>query len=225
MTEPDPDEYARRLAAEALAAEDQTGWFERLYDAAERGEAVVPWSRGAPHPLLVEWAQASGLDGHGRRAMVVGSGRGDDAEYVAGFGYDTAAFDVSGTAVRAARQRFPESKVDYRVADLLDPPAEWREAFDLVVEVFTVQSLPVPAHPAAVASVRGMVAPGGTLVVVAAGREPDQPTDGPPWPLTRAELEEFSAAGLRPVLVEDIRDPARPLARRWRAEFHRPTPS
>lgn len=222
--EPDPDVYARRLAAESLAVADQTGWFERLYDAAERGEAVVPWSRGAPHPLLVEWAQARGLDGHGRRAMVVGFGRGDDAEYAAGFGYDTVAFDVSETAARAARRRFPGSKVDYRVADLLDPRAEWRDGFDLVVEVFTVQSLPAPAHMAAIASVRGMVAPGGTLIVVAAGREPDDPVDGPPWPLTRSEVDEFSAAGLQPVLIEDIRDPARSFVRQWRAEFHRPVP-
>jgi SAM-dependent methyltransferase len=200
---------------------DPTGWFERLYEAAERGEAVVPWSRGAPHPLLVEWAQARGLDGHGRRAMAVGFGLGDDAEYVAGFGYDVVAFDVSETAVRAARRRFPESKVDYRVADLLDPPAEWRDGFDLVVEVFTVQSLPVPAHRTAIASVRGMVAPGGTLIVVAFGGEVVEPADGPPWPLTRPEIEEFSATGLLSVLIEDIRDPARPDARRWRAEFAR----
>jgi ubiquinone/menaquinone biosynthesis C-methylase UbiE len=222
MTEPDPDEYARRLVAENPT--DPTGWFERLYEAAERGEAVVPWSRGAPHPLLVEWAQARGLDGQGRRAMVVGFGRGDDAELVAGLGYDTVAFDVSGTAVRAARRRFPESKVDYRVADLLNLPSEWHHGFGLVVEVFTVQSLPIPAHRKAISSVVRMVAPGGTLIVVGFGREPDEPADGPPWPLTSSELEAFSAAGLLPVLIEDIRDPARPIARRWRAEFHRPMP-
>ena len=60
MTETDPDADARRLAAEALAEDKPTGWFERLYAAAEEGEAVVPWDRGAPHPLLAEWTDARG---------------------------------------------------------------------------------------------------------------------------------------------------------------------
>lgn len=52
----DADHQADRLAAESLAVQDPTGWFECLYAEAEDGAAVVPWDRGAPHPLLVEWA-------------------------------------------------------------------------------------------------------------------------------------------------------------------------
>src|SRR5262245_58674519 len=91
-TAADPDAQARRLAGESLAANDPTGWFERLYAAAEDGGAAVPWDRGHAHPLLIEWAEATRPDGHGNRALVVGSGLGDDAELVAGFGYDTVAF-------------------------------------------------------------------------------------------------------------------------------------
>ncbi len=36
--------------------DDPTGWFEPLYAAAERGEREVPWDRGEPRDLLVEWA-------------------------------------------------------------------------------------------------------------------------------------------------------------------------
>ncbi|MFE2429459.1 class I SAM-dependent methyltransferase [Streptomyces sp. NPDC059373] len=220
MSARDPDEEARRLAAESLDADDPTGWFERLYTAAAHGEADVPWDRGAPHRLLVEWARARGLDGSGRRALVVGCGLGEDAEYVAGLGFDTLAFDIAPTAVRAARDRFPGSPVRYLTADLLDPPAEWRQAFDLVVESLTVQALPRTLRPAATARVAGMVAPGGTLLVIAAAREEqDGRADGPPWPLTRAEVEAFAASGLRTVRIEDIRDAAAPGVRRWRAEF------
>ena len=173
MTGPDPRE-ASRLAAESLAARDPTGWFERLYAAAEQGEADVPWDRGAPHPVLVQWAAERGLDGAGQRALVVGSGLGEDAEHVAGLGFDTVAFDVSATAVRSARRRFPGSRVRYRVADLLDPPAEWRGAFDLVVESITVQSLPDPPRADAIAAVGRMVGPGGTLLVIASARDPDE---------------------------------------------------
>jgi hypothetical protein len=81
MTQADADEHARRLAAHSLAANNPTGWFERLYTEAENGAAVVPWDRAAPQQLLVEWAQ--GRDGTGRRALVVGCGLGMDAEFVA----------------------------------------------------------------------------------------------------------------------------------------------
>ncbi len=59
----------------------------------------------------------------------------------------------------------------------------------LVVESLTVQSLPRQLRAAAIARVRGFVAPGGTLLVIAAvqDNQPDRP-DGP-WPLTRAETE------------------------------------
>ena len=41
--------------------DDPTGWFEPLYAAAERGEREVPWDRGEPRDLLVEWAADRGL--------------------------------------------------------------------------------------------------------------------------------------------------------------------
>jgi SAM-dependent methyltransferase len=222
MTGSDPDEQVRRLAAESLAVDDPTGWFERLYRAAEEGEAVVPWDRGAPNRLLVDWAGAGGLDGRGRRALVVGCGPGDDAEYVSGLGFDTVAFDVAAGAVRAARRRFPDSRVRYLTADLLDPPDGWRAAFDLVVEIQTVQALPDSLRREATARVGQLVAPRGSLIVIAAVRDDDGPVQGPPWPLTRAEIDAFATGDLRPVRIEDVRDAARSTARRWRAEFRRP---
>jgi SAM-dependent methyltransferase len=199
---------------------DPTAWFERLYVAADAGEAVVPWARGAPNPFLVAWADARGLAADGRRALVVGSGLGDDAEYVASLGFDTVAFDIAPTAIGASRRRFPGSRVEYVVADLLELPPAWRGAFDFVLESITVQALPPSLHARATAAVASAVAPGGTLLVLSAGREPDERADGPPWPLTRAEIDAFAGAGLAAVRVEDLRgDDA---VRRWRAEFERP---
>lgn len=73
------------------------------------------------------------------RAVVVGCGLGADAEYLAVLDSETVAFDVSATAVDPSRQGWPASTVRYLAADLIAPPLEWREAFDLVVEVITVQ--------------------------------------------------------------------------------------
>ncbi|WP_163506148.1 class I SAM-dependent methyltransferase [Fodinicola acaciae] len=216
MTEPDPDSYAREIAAESLAADDPTGWFERLYADAAGGTAVVPWDRGQPNRFLVPWTEKRWLRGDGRTAVVVGCGFGADAEHLASLGFETTAFDIAPTAVRDAAARHPRSSVRYQTADLLDLPPGWR--FDLVLESMTVQSMPLSLRDKAIAGVRSLVAPGGTLLVIAAGREDGEPLDGPPWPLTRAELDAF-AVGLSPVRIEEIREPD---VLRWRAEFIRP---
>lgn len=218
----DPEEYAGRLAADAIATGQPTAWFERLYAEAVEGTAVVPWDSAEPHFVLAGWAQEHRPDGRGRRALVVGAGLGRDAEFIAGFGFDTTAFDISQSAVDAARERHPGSAVHYRHADLLDPPVEWHHAFDLVIESLTVQSLPDPVRRAAIVQVPRLVGPGGTLLVVAAGRADDAPAEpGPPWPLVRAEVEAFASDGLMPVRIDALHDAGPPPRLRWRAEFRR----
>ena len=129
-----------------------------------------------------------------------------------------AAFDVSPSAIKAVLNRFPDTRVAYRTADLLDPPAEWRHAFDLVVEILTVQSLPKDVRGTAIRSVSGFVAPGGLALVSAVAEESiDLITwAGPPWPLTRAEVESFAGDGVSLRSLGRIRD-----GRRWWAEFTR----
>jgi SAM-dependent methyltransferase len=209
------DRQADRLAARALAAGDPTGWFEPLYAAGVAGEVGLPWDTEGPRPALVDWAD--GRAGHGRRALVVGCGLGQNSEYIAGLGYATDAFDISATAIEVVRRRFPDSPVGYRTADLFDPPPEWGHVFDLVVEVFTVQALPTDLRARAIAAVAGFTAPGGTLIVIARARaEDDPPRLDPPWPLTQAEIDSFTAHGLSAVRVEEL------PGGWWRAEFHRP---
>lgn len=221
MSDADPDVDAHRFAGEALADGDPTGWFDRLYAAAADGQAIVPWDRGAAHPMLLQWAR-SGLSGAGRRATVVGCGTGENAEYLAGQGFDTVAFDISPAAVRTARDRFPHSPVDYVVADLLILPATWQHAFDLVVEVFTVQSLPPQLHPPAITNTARLVAPGGRLLVLAAAADaPPDPGTGPPWPLVRDEIEAFTRDGLDLVELEVLPGLDDPRDVRWRAEYTR----
>jgi SAM-dependent methyltransferase len=213
-----PADRARGRGPGSRSSDADRAWFERLYAAADSGEADVPWDKGAPHHLLERWVRERAVSGDGRRALVVGCGMGRDSEYLAGLGFATVAFDFSATAIAAVRRRFPTSPVDYRVADLLDPPAEWAGAFDLVVESLTVQSLPRQLRAAAIARVRELVAPGGTLLVIAAVKgTAGDPPDGP-WPLTRAEVESFAAGDLELVRLEDFRDPD---AHRWRAELQR----
>ena len=200
-----------------MSEHEDTAWFERLYAAAEAGDAEVPWDRGGPNPFLEQWVRERGLDGAGRRALVIGTALGDDAELLAGRGYAVTAFDVSPTAIEGARRRFPGSSVDYHVADLLDLPSGWAGAFDLVAECITVQALPVTLRSQAIGAIASTVAPGGILVVVSGIWDGDGPRDGPPWPLTRSELDRFEET-LRPVSVGVARigDQAR-----WRGVYAR----
>ena len=197
---------------------EDTAWFEELYADAEAGRREVPWDRGGPNPFLEQWARERDARGDGRRALVIGTALGDDAEMLAARGFAVTAFDVAPTAIERARRRFPDSGVDYRVADLLDLPGGWLGAFDLVAEAITVQALPLSLRDRAIDAIASTVAPGGTLVVVSGIHEGSGPRDGPPWPLTRAELDRFELS-LRPVSVGVARIGD---AVRWRGEYIRP---
>jgi SAM-dependent methyltransferase len=213
-----PQSDTARLSAASLAAGDPTGWFEQLYAEAGAGTAEVPWDVPRPSKLLAEWAAESAVTGDARRALVIGCGLGRDAEFLAGLGFAVTAFDISATAIRTARERHPDSAVEYGVADLLDPPPRWRGRFDLVLESNNVQALPKPERDLAIANVGPLVAPGGTLLVLAAAaRSADTP--GPPWPLSRAEIDAFAAPGLTAVRVDELTDVDDRLIRRWRAEW------
>lgn len=216
------EEEEDRISSAALAAGDPVGWFETLYSTAAEGGVEMPWSRRDAHPLLVRWVEDRQLSGAGLRAVVVGCGLGADAEYIAELGYATTAFDVSPTAVRVAGRRFPGTTVKYTAADLLDLPSSWSQAFDLVVEIITVQALPSSLRGPAIAAISDLVAPGGTLFVVSAIHDEADTAGTPPWPLTRAEVESFAAGGLTVVRLEAVAVPGKPGDVRWRAEFRRP---
>lgn len=203
------------LAHEAIAANDPTGWFERLYAAGEAGEVSMPWDRDGPRQPLADWIGDRGIRGNGRRALVIACGLGADSEYLAELGFHTDAFDISETAIRTVHERYPDSAVRYRVADMFDPPAEWTHAFELVVEIFTVQALPRRMRQESIQAVRNFVAPGGTLLVIAAKQADGADLDeGPPWPLTRSDMESFAGNGLSMVSLEELPDGIE-----WQAEL------
>ena len=195
---------------------EPSGMFEAIYAGAEAGGAKPPWDYGAPRPQLVEWAVARNLAGGGLEALVVGCGYGADAGFLAVLGFRTTGFDFAPTAIAAARQKYRATEVDYFVADVLDLPREWQGRFDLVVESLTVQSMPPEQHAVAAQNISALVAPEGTLLVLASARDEGAEPSGPPWPLTRAEVEEFADGDLVLRHVERIESGAW-----WRAELTR----
>ena len=89
------------------------------------------------------WAENDNLQGDGRKALVVGCGLGDDAKFLDDLGFDVTAFDISPTAIEWAKKLHADTNIKFYVADLFDTPQEWRKAFEFVLEVYTIQPLPL----------------------------------------------------------------------------------
>ena len=212
---------ARGLARRYVAEGDPLGWFEALYATAGGDPSTIPWADLSPNPSLVSWLDEQGVTGPGRKALKIGCGLGDDAEELSRRGFDTTAFDISPTAVSWCRRRFPESTVHYVEADLLRPPAEWAGGFDFVLESYTLQVLPSELRGEAMRRAMDFVAPGGTLLAITRGQEPDEAEGAMPWPLTRREMAVFEEAGLAELSFEDYLDDESPPVRRFRAAYRR----
>jgi SAM-dependent methyltransferase len=213
----------KRLALEAVQRGDAVGWFERLYAAAGYRDDRIPWSDRMPNPNLVAFRDRHGLPAEGT-AVVVGCGLGDDAVYLADLGFAVTAFDVSPTAVEWCRRRFPDAAVEWVTADLFALPASLVGRFEVVLEAYTVQALPLSRREAALRAVATLVAPGGSLLLFAMGRADGVAlalADGPPWPLSVAELGVLEQAGLQVAVFEDRSDAVEPDIRRFSAEYRR----
>src|SRR5262245_47701632 len=213
---------AGELAKTFLERGDAKGWFDSLYAEADGVAERIPWADLVPNPHLVSWLDENDARGEGRRALVVGCGLGDDSEMLAARALHVTAFDISARAIDWSRRRYPDSKVDYVIADLFELPAEWREAFHLVVEVNTLQVLPSELRPAAISAMVNCVTRGGALLVIARGREPNDDPGSMPWPLTVGDLEPFAQSGLKLTSFEDFFDQEDPLVRRLRVQYRKP---
>ncbi|SET69137.1 class I SAM-dependent methyltransferase [Thalassotalea agarivorans] len=172
-------------------------WFEPLYANADLNGEGVPWANMDTHPLFQRWLDMNPLSGNGKTALVVGCGMGDDAIALEALGFDVTAFDVSTTAINYCKQRFPDSKVSFLQADLLKPQPKWRQAFDFVLEIYTVQALPPQYESQLIGAIANFVAPQGTLLVVAEVSDEERRFEnGPPWLLTPQHIDAFQAHAL-----------------------------
>jgi len=212
---------AREIANQYLSKGDALGWFEELYAKANGDASVIPWADLIPNPNLVTWLDNHGIKGAGKKALKVGCGLGDDAEELTHRGFDTTAFDISPTAIDWCQRRFPGTPVHYMIADLFKTPQNWRGAFDFVLESYTLQVLPMPLRRKAAAEIASSIRPGGTLLVIARGREHTDAEGKMPWPLTSEDLNEFKSYDLTETAFEDYMDNEEPPVRRFRVVYTR----
>ena len=168
--------------------------WDELY---RKGE--VPWDKGAASPPLTEYLTRAGMRG---RALVPGCGRGHEVALAAVFGLDVTGLDIAPTAVAEAQALYPELAKRFVVGNLFDPPAELRDAFDVVLEHTCMSALPPYLCGEYRRGIDTTLRRGGLLIGVwFINPDLDPGEEGPPYPLSVEDLTALFADGYK--IVED----------------------
>ena len=175
-----------------------SAWFDDLYKKNENSHENIPWARKDVNPLLQTYLDAK-QECKGK-ALVIGCGLGDDAYALANAGFETLAIDISQTALDIAQKRFPDASITFEKQDIFDMPSKYFEHFDFVFEAQTIQSLPREFRSKMIQAVAQSIVQKGELLVVAHKKQSE--TEGPPWPLTQEEIDQFKEHNLQELSSE-----------------------
>jgi SAM-dependent methyltransferase len=148
------------------------------------------WEIGEAAPPLARWFAAH--PPAGKRALVVGCGRGHEARLLAAGGAEVVAIDFTDEALLEARALAAQAglRIDFRRRDLFrigeDP-----ERYDLIVEHCCFCAIDPARRGEYVEAVAGALVDGGELVGLFRTRA--KPDGGPPFATLPEELERLFA--------------------------------
>ena len=179
-----------------------SAWFDEHYKKNEDSHENIPWARKDVNPLLQTYLDEK--QEHKGKALVIGCGLGDDAYALDKVGYEVVAIDVAQSALDIAQKRFKDSNVIFEKQDIFEMPSKYYEHFDFVFEALTIQSLPIKLREKMINAVVDTVAKNGKLLVVAHLRVAER--EGPPWPLTKEEIDMFQVNGMKELSHELLDD-------------------
>ena len=212
----------QRLVKTYVDQGDPNGWFEEFYARAEGDIQKIYWADLEPNPLLVTWMEDHQVAAE-MNAIVIGCGLGDDAEALSLNGYRVTAFDISPSAIEMCRRRYPNTIVEYRVADLFALPAEWIHGFDLVYECNTIQILKGQRRTEAITAISDLVAPKGVVLVSCRSRNNGEGLNEFPVALDKDEIDGFRRTGLLETHFFAYNDNQEPPVPHFFATYKRPT--
>jgi hypothetical protein len=201
--------------------DNPTGWFDSIYTDAEGDYRAVFWADLEPNPYLLEWLNNSIVNHTPRKAIVIGCGVGDDAEALSEAGYVVTAFDISTEAIQLCKNRYPDTKVNYLIADLFDYPLHWAENFDLVYECNTIQVLPGKYRIQARDAMVTLLAQGGRIIVSCRSRLKGEQESDIPLPLDKEEIDGFIRCGLSEKSFETYNDSQEPPVPHFFASYNK----
>ena len=186
----DPIEY-KKMVKEHQDNNKPLDWFDTIYKIANGDYKKVFWADLEPNPYLIDWIENNPIKKQTPKAIVVGCGVGDDAEALSKFGFEVTAFDIAPTAIELCKKRYPNSKVNYLVANLFEYDNSWFQNFDLVYECNTIQVLPGVYRTKARSSISNLVKIDGYVLVSCRSREKNKQKDDIPLPLDKEEIDQF----------------------------------
>lgn len=217
----DARERTKEIQAEYAEKGDALGWFDALYKEAAGDNEKIPWADLEPNKFLRRYVKETNLQGNGRNALVIGCGLGDDAMFLHDLGFKVTAFDISQTAIDWARKLHSDTDIKFFAADLFDPPKEWYQAFEYVLEVYTIQPLPLEIRPQAIDAIANFVEMRGKMLIVTRGRENDEVPPELPWALSKEDLSRFEENHLTQTDFREMIGDEEPPIRRFVVEYVR----
>ena len=186
-------EDIQSIAKKHIQNNDYLGWFEEVYQKGKNEDLTIPWVSLDPNPFVKDGCEKIGLKGEGKRALVIGCGLGEDAEYLSQLGFTVDAFDFSPTAIEWCKEIHKESKANYFLSDLLALPESVKN-YDFIVEIYTLQTMPEELRAKAIKILPTLLAQNGLMLLICRGREEGESYEGVPFPLTQSELKPLSDA-------------------------------
>jgi len=212
MKEFDPEKY-KQMVRDHHERDDPLGWFDSIYSDAEGDHTAVFWADLVPNPYLLDWLEKNPVAWLKKKAIAIGCGVGDDAEAMAAAGYEVTAFDIAPSAISLCQNRYPNTKVNYLVADLFAYPKEWAQDYDLVYECNTIQVLPGKYRRDAMDAMVSLMSDEGALLVSCRSRNSGEELDTIPLPLDKKEIDGFMNFGVHQksfLAYDDDQEPSVP---------------
>ncbi|MEO8289208.1 MAG: methyltransferase domain-containing protein [Chloroflexota bacterium] len=149
----------------------------------------IPWDLSGPAPQFVALAEGAHAPLPGRM-IVLGCGRGNDAIFFAGKGFDVTAVDFAPTALQAAEQAAEAAgvKIDFLQADMFALPQAYHHAFDYVLEHTCFAAIPPERREEYVGVVHSLLKSDGLYIAIlfAHGRQ-----GGPPFTTDPTEARDL----------------------------------
>jgi 2-polyprenyl-3-methyl-5-hydroxy-6-metoxy-1,4-benzoquinol methylase len=181
----------KKMVKDYQENDNPTGWFDSIYTDAQGDYKAVFWADLEPSPYLLEWLEKNPNPSNKKKAIVIGCGVGDDAEALSDYGYEVTAFDISKEAIKLCKNRYPNTKVKYLVADLFDYDKQWVGNFDVVYECNTIQVLPGKYRIQARIAISNLLNANGHALISCRSRKKNEQKDDIPMPLDYDEINKF----------------------------------